>query len=160
MGSPGEAVPLYEEIHKLTREGLLRGYLPMANFDLAYAHLLSGDPAAASEAATEGLKDLEAKTEDVSGQAWVPLLTAKLELARGSRGSVDRYLEQAFSYGPLDTGAKVNLAEIYALTDQPDKALETLSEVLASGYSDPYYLHIYPAFQSLRDDPRFRRLFE
>lgn len=160
MGRAGEAIPLYEDIHELIREGRLRGYLPLASFDLAYALLQAGDPAAAREAAGEGLKDLEAKTENVSRQAWVPLLTAKLELAGGSRENVDRYLEQAFSFGPIDTGAKVYLAEIYALTDQPEKALETLSEVLESGYSDPFYLLIYPAFQSIRKDPRFRALIK
>jgi hypothetical protein len=121
---------------------------------------MSGDAAAAGAAAEAGLRDLEAKTANVSGKAWVPLLKAKLELAGGSRENVDRRLEEAFSFGPFDTGAKVYLAEIYALTDQADMALETLSEVLASGYSDPYYLHIYPAFQSIRSDPRFRALFD
>ena len=160
MGNPGEAVPLYQNIHELTREGQLRGYLPIASFDLALAFLLSGDAEAARAAAEAGLKDLEAKTENVTGQAWVPLMTAKLELAGGNGGNVDRLLKESFSHGPLDTGAKVYLAEIYALTDQPEKALETLSEVLASGYSDPYYLHIYPAFQYIRKDPRFRALFD
>jgi Flp pilus assembly protein TadD len=73
MGRAGEAVPLYKDVHKLIREDRMRGYLPLASFDLAYALLQAGDPAAAREAAVEGLKDLEAKTENVSRQAWVPL---------------------------------------------------------------------------------------
>jgi len=159
-GRAAEAVPLYTEILELTREGQWRGYLPLVSFDLAYALRISGDQNAARAVAAEGLEDLEAKTGNVSLQSWIPLLKAKLELAGGNRENVNTYIDQAFSIGNMDLGAKVYLAGIYALTDQPEKALETLSEVLESGYSDPYYLQLYPALHSLQDDPRFRRLFE
>jgi dipeptidyl aminopeptidase/acylaminoacyl peptidase len=53
-----------------------------------------------------------------------------------------------------------NLAELYALLGQNDKSIETVKKALQSGYRDPYFPQILPAFQSIRNNPQFRALFD
>jgi len=137
----------------------MQGHYPTSCFDLALALRESGDSEAAKKIAEEGIKDLKEKVGERWDAAWIPLMMAKLEMAAGKTDEVAEYLRQAHSLGFKDQGAYVYLAEVYALEGRGDEAIDTLKQVLESGYHDPYFLQIYPAFQALQNDQKFRSLF-
>jgi hypothetical protein len=80
-------------------------------------------------------------------------------------GNALRQLEQYDKaidiYTKLDaTGSppivKVNLGELYALTGQPNLALDWLEKATAAGFSNQQTLTNSPALAALKDDERFR----
>jgi len=158
-GRAAEAVPYFEEVRQLVKQERMQGYYPAACFDMALALRESGDSEAAKKIAEEGIKDLLEKVGETWEAAWVPLMMAKLEMAAGITDKVEDYIKQAHSLGLKDQGAYIYLAEVYALAGRDDEAIETLKHVLESGHNDPYFLQIYPAFQSLQNDQKFRSLF-
>ena len=52
----------------------------------------------------------------------------------------------------------VAYAMMYALTDDPDRAMKHLERAYADRHGDLLYLAVEPNFDSLRDDPRFQAL--
>ena len=158
-GRPAEAVPYFEEIHELVQQARMQGYYPGSCYNLALALRLSGEGEKAKQVARAGIDDLMEKVGDTWEMAWIPLLAAKLKIAGGEFDGIDGYVKQAKSLGLSDQGARVYLAEVYALSGKSGEAIDTLREVIESGHSDPYFLQIYPAFHSLQSDPRFQALF-
>jgi len=158
-GRAEESVPYFEEIRELVKQGRMQGHYPTSCFDLALALRESGDSETAKKVAEQGIMDLQEEVGEIWKAAWVPLMMAKLEMAAGKTEEVDKYLKQADSLGFKDQGAYVYLAEVYALAGREDEAIDTLKQVLESGYHDPYFLQIYPAFQALQNDQKFRSLF-
>lgn len=158
-GRAEEAVPYFKEIRELVKQGRMQGHYPTSCFNLALALRESGDSEAAKEIAELGIKDLKEKVGERWDAAWMPLMMAKLELAAGKTDEADDHIEQAHSLGFKDQEAYVSLAEVYALAGRGDEAVDTLKQVLESGYHDPYFLQIYPAFQALQNDRKFRSLF-
>jgi tetratricopeptide (TPR) repeat protein len=59
---------------------------------------------------------------------------------------------------PHDALAHYNLACSYALLKQPDLAIATLRNALELGYHDFRYIHQDRDLDSVRKDPRFRKL--
>ena len=59
---------------------------------------------------------------------------------------------------PNDPDIQYNLACRYALLHQPDLALETLGHAVAIGYRDFRYMIQDRDLESIRKDPRFRKL--
>ncbi len=59
---------------------------------------------------------------------------------------------------PDDALAHYNLACSYALLQQPELALGTLRKALELGYHDFRYIHQDHDLDSIRKDPRFRKL--
>lgn len=59
---------------------------------------------------------------------------------------------------PDDALAHYNLACSYALLQQPELALGTLRKALELGYTDFRYIHQDHDLDSIRKDPRFRKL--
>jgi serine/threonine protein kinase/tetratricopeptide (TPR) repeat protein len=159
-GRAEEAVPYFKEVRELVEQGRMQGHYPTSCFDLALALRESGDLEAAKEIAEQGIKNLKEEAGETWVGAWVPLMIAKLEMAAGKTDKVADYIKQAHSLGFKDQGAYVYLAEVYALAGRSDEAINTLKQVLESGYHDPYFLQIYPAFLSLQDDQKFRSLFK
>jgi serine/threonine protein kinase/Flp pilus assembly protein TadD len=158
-GRAKEAVPYFQEILELNKLGRWQGYVPLSCFNLAMALRESGDAEAAKAAAEEGKSDLLEKVGESWDQAWIPLLLAKLEITGSKESVVDEYIDQAKSLGLNDQGANIYLAEVFALTGKHQEAIALLRQVLESGHDDPFFLLIYPAFQSIRNDPDFLALF-
>ncbi len=159
-GRAAEAVPYFKEIRDLVQQGRMQDYYPNSCFHLALALKESGDIEAARKITEEGISDHLEKVGETWEAAWIPLMMAKLEILKGKKDKVDEYVNQAKSLGLNDQGAFIWLAEVYALSGKHEEAIDTLKQVLESGHSDPYFLHIYPAFQPIRNDPRFRALFD
>jgi tetratricopeptide (TPR) repeat protein len=80
-------------------------------------------------------------------------MTAKGRLQDGL--TVDKRL---VSLRPDDPTARYNLACRYALLKQPDLALATLRKALDLGYRDFRYMEEDRDLDSVRKDPRFRKL--
>lgn len=59
---------------------------------------------------------------------------------------------------PADALAHYNLACSYALLRQPDLALSTLRRALELGYHDFHYIQKDRDLDSIRKDPRFRKM--
>ncbi len=59
---------------------------------------------------------------------------------------------------PEDPDAHYNLACRYAMMLQPDLAIETLRQAVSLGYNDFRYMIQDRDLESLRKDPRFRKL--
>jgi tetratricopeptide (TPR) repeat protein len=59
---------------------------------------------------------------------------------------------------PADPTARYNLACRYALLKQPDLALVTLRKAIELGYRDFRYMEEDRDLDSIRKDPRFRKL--
>jgi tetratricopeptide (TPR) repeat protein len=80
-------------------------------------------------------------------------MTAKGRLQDGL--TVDKRL---VSLRPEDATARYNLACRYALLKQPDLALVTLRKAIELGYRDFRYMEEDRDLESIRKDPRFRKL--
>jgi tetratricopeptide (TPR) repeat protein len=80
-------------------------------------------------------------------------MTAKGRLQDGL--TVDKRL---VSLRPGDATARYNLACRYALLKQPDLALVTLRKAIELGYRDFRYMEEDRDLESIRKDPRFRKL--
>lgn len=80
-------------------------------------------------------------------------MTAKGRLQDGL--TVDKRL---VALRPEDPTARYNLACRYALLKQPDLALVTLQKAIELGYRDFRYMEEDRDLESIRKDPRFRKL--
>lgn len=80
-------------------------------------------------------------------------MTAKGRLQDGL--TVDKRL---VALRPVDATARYNLACRYALLKQPDLALVTLRKAMELGYRDFRYMEEDRDLESIRKDPRFRKL--
>jgi len=80
-------------------------------------------------------------------------MTAKGRLQDGL--TVDK---QLVALRPDDATARYNLACRYALLKQPDLALVTLRKAIELGYRDFRYMEEDRDLDSIRKDPRFRKL--
>jgi serine/threonine protein kinase/Flp pilus assembly protein TadD len=158
-GAADEAVPIYREVRELVRLGRIPGSYPKSSFDLALALRESDELEEAKRAAAQGreakLKELEGTSPNVQDL----LILGELETLSGRIDEAKKYLDKALKEPIQDPYTSMNLAEIYALLGQDECAIETLKETLDSGYSDPFFPLILPAFQSIRDNPRFIALF-
>jgi serine/threonine protein kinase/Flp pilus assembly protein TadD len=158
-GNPAEAVPYFEEVRELVRQGRMQGYYPVSCFDSALALRESGNEEAANKIAGEGIRELIKQVGETWEAAWIPLLMAKLTIMSGNEDKAREYLKQAETLGLNDQGAYIYMAEVQSLLGHHKKAVEILKQVLEAGHRDPYFLLIYPAFQPIRNEPEFRALF-
>ena len=158
-GSPKEAIPLYQKVLGLVRDGKLPGMIQKNSFDLAFAMAQAGDTEGAKKIAAEGEEAIFKKKENASLTAKDLLIAANLEILKGRTREAKEYFNRALSLGVKDPTSLLSLAEAYALFGEQSKAIETLKKSLDSGYPDFFFPLIFPAFQSIRNDPRFKALF-
>jgi hypothetical protein len=80
---------------------------------------------------------------------WPTLAARRRPSPRGSKDAYD---------GPY---LQLQLVRIYLLVGEPEKALDRLEPLLrVPFYLSPAWLKIDPTFDSVRENPRFRRLVE
>jgi len=158
-GKASEAVPFYRKCRELAKQGRMTGTYVKSNFDLSLALAESGDLEAAKQVAAEGREALLKESEGTSLDAHNLLLLGQFEAVVGRVNEAKQYLDKALKQGIKDQETSILLAELYALTGESELAIETLKKTLESGYQDPFFPLILPAFQSVRNDPRFRTLF-
>jgi eukaryotic-like serine/threonine-protein kinase len=131
----------------------------------AQTHYLRGDPAKTrvfADSARVGFEEtLRANPGDPQRQILLGLTLAYL----GRKAEAVKAGERAVALVPLSrdgyTGPyfQHQLARIYLLVGEPDKALDRLEPLLKIPYYlSPAWLRIDPTFDPLRDNPRFKRL--
>lgn len=70
------------------------------------------------------------------------------------------WAERALVIDPDDTGVRYNVACLYALEGEKERALETLQRAIEVGFANVDWIKNDPDLDSLRDDPRFQALLE
>jgi eukaryotic-like serine/threonine-protein kinase len=132
---------------------------------LAQTHALRGNVAKAREYADSARaayeQQLKVTPDDAQGHAFLGLAFAYL----GRKAAAIRQGRHAVALLPISRDAYVGpylehqLARIYLLVGEPEKALDQLEPLLKMPYYlSPGWLRIDPNFDLLRGNPRFERL--
>ena len=133
----------------------------------ATTYYLRGDRAKArvyADSARLGFEEtLKATPDDAQRRVFLGLALAYL----GRRAEAMKEGERAVALGPtardgyLGPYVQHQLARIYVVVGEPDKALDQLEPLLRTPYFlSPGWLRIDPNFEPLRKNPRFQRLVE
>lgn len=84
-----------------------------------------------------------------------------VSLCRVGRGEEGLHWgEQALAIDPEDAGIRYNVACLYALEGNKDRAFECLEDAFRAGFGNRAWLEKDPDIASLRDDPRFADLMK
>jgi tetratricopeptide (TPR) repeat protein len=132
---------------------------------LAQTYALQGNMAKARVYADSSLlarqQQLQAFPQDAQGHAFLGLALAY----RGQKAEAIREGERGVALLPISRDAYIGpylqhqLARIYLLVGEPEKALDHLEPLLKIPYVlSPGWLKIDPTFAPLRGNPRFERL--
>jgi len=115
----------------------------------------------ADSAIIAGEQDLRAAPGDAQGHAFFGLMLAYL----GRKTDAIREGQRSVALMPIGKSAEAGpyfqhqLARIYVLVGEPEKALDQLEPLLKIPYYlSPGWLKIDPTFDPLRSNPRFQRL--
>ncbi len=154
-----EAVPVYREVRELARQRRVTGTFVKCCFDLAFALAEAGEKEAAKEIAAEGREYLQKELGSASPSPQNLIILGQLEAVSGKTSEARQYLSKALNLGAKDPYTLQNLSELYALLEDKAQAIETLKKALESGFPDYFFPVILPAYQSIRNDPQFRALF-
>ena len=65
---------------------------------------------------------------------------------------------RAVDFDPQDAGVAYNVACLFAVAGERERALDLLEEAVAAGFGNREWLERDPDLQSIRDDPRFAPL--
>jgi len=76
----------------------------------------------------------------------------------GDRSSGLRWAERALEIDPHDAGVRYNVACLYSLEEQPDRAIECLEEAIRAGFGHRDWIEQDPDLDPLRNHPRFQEL--
>lgn len=70
------------------------------------------------------------------------------------------WAERALAIDPEDAGVRYNVACLYALEGEKDRAFQCLEDAFRAGFGNREWLEKDPDIASLRDDPRFAALLK
>ena len=147
--------------------------LPPAAFDnnravwaivQAQARWLRGDQASARAYADTARAEFEAQLRDTPQDPQLHVLHGLALAYRGSKAEAIREAQEGLSLSPAAARSdqmyyRHQLARIYLLSGEPEKALDELEPLLQAHYDlTPGWLRIDPNFAPLRGNPRFERL--
>ncbi len=126
---------------------------------LAQGYALKGDPAKmrnfAQQARTASEERLREHPNRHSSHAILGLALAYL----GRKEDAIREAERAVALAPQDAYNRHQLARVYILVGEPEKAIDQLEPLLKIPYVlSPGWLKIDPNFDPLRGNPRFEKL--
>jgi serine/threonine protein kinase/Flp pilus assembly protein TadD len=160
LGRPGEAVPIYRKVVDLTRQGKTGGSVEGDSLALIHALKSSGDIEAAKKLASEVRESVNKRTASAPLKIEDLFVLGETEALIGRPSEASRYLRQILDKKPKDPDTLMGIAEFYALLSQDEPAISTLKKSLEAGYRDYFFPIILPAFQSIRDRPKFRAIFQ
>ncbi|MGD2217389.1 MAG: tetratricopeptide repeat protein [Gemmatimonadales bacterium] len=70
------------------------------------------------------------------------------------------WAEQALAIDPEDAGVRYNVACLYALEGEVDRAMDCLEDAIRVGFGNRGWIEQDPDLASIREHPRFQRLLE
>ena len=148
--------------------------LPASAFDddrgawaltLAQAQALRGDPEGSRRFAEEAVKAYEAQVRDTPGNTQLNTLLAVSYAYAGRKDEAIREGLKGVELAPVSKDASTGaynltqLARVYTLVGEPDKAIDVLERLLKMpSNNSPAWLTINPYFEPLRKNPRFQKL--
>lgn len=68
------------------------------------------------------------------------------------------WAERALKLDPADAGVRYNVACLFALEDEPDRAIDCLEQAIAAGFGNREWIRQDPDLASLKGHPRFANL--
>ncbi len=115
----------------------------------------SGDAEAAYRRALEvARKHLELNPDDPRAATMCAVSLCRLDEAEEGL----RWAERALEIDPEDAGVRYNVACLYAVDEQVDRAITCLEEAIEQGFWRRDWIERDPDLDSLRDDPRFQAI--
>ena len=129
-----------------------------AAFFAAQALQALGDASAAREAYAAA-SEVTARHMDLNPDDPRAATSRAVALQRiGRRDEALRWAEQALLLDPRDAGVRYNVACLYAVAGEPERALRELEIALGAGFTNTAWIEKDPDLESVREDPRFREL--
>jgi adenylate cyclase len=129
-----------------------------AAFFGAQALEASGDHAEARTTYAAALGLVEAHMDLNPDDSRAATIRAVALIRTGQPDQGLRWAEQALALEPLDAGVRYNVACLYALEGQAERALDHLDEVVRRGFRNREWMERDPDLASLRQAPRFQAL--
>jgi adenylate cyclase len=131
-----------------------------ARFFAAQSYEVLGDEERALEAYGRALDVARRHLELYPDDPRAATMRAVASCRVGERQEGMHWAERALEIDPEDAGVRYNVACLYALEGECDRAIATLEECIRLGFGNVEWIGQDPDMASLRDDPRFRRLIE
>ncbi len=78
----------------------------------------------------------------------------------GQKAEGLEWAERALAVDPDDAGVRYNVACLYALEGEPEKAITCLEEAFRRGFGNKEWITRDPDLESIRNDPRFQALID
>jgi TolB-like protein len=132
---------------------------------LGRAYALAGDREAAARSFEAARRILERSMREKRDEPRVLMALAMAEAGLGREHDAILHAERAVALYPLSRDALLgavrlqDLAQVYAAAGQRTKALDIIERLLSiPSELTPHYLALDPAWDLLREEPRFKRL--
>ena len=109
---------------------------------------------ARKDAVERAQRHLEANPEDA--RSWYLGAISLLDLGERPKGL--EWAQRALELNPLDSNVLYNVASVYALADEPAKAIDLLERTIAQGFIAASWLEQDSDFDRLRGYPRYEAL--
>ncbi len=159
-GKAVEAVPCYRRVHELGPKGGMTGSPGRTALDLAMALRDAGNSEESRRIAAEGLAATQKDPRNAKPDAQWLFLLGGLNAMSGKTDEARVYLNKASAAAEEDPYTLISKAELHMLLGQGEPAVAALKRALDSGYPDPFFPVIMPAFNAIRKNPEFRALFK
>lgn len=142
----------YSEAIGQTRESL------ELNPHFHLAHTVAGASLQEQRSYRGAATELEAALRENPEDADTVAHLAAVRLATGDRPAALRLLDRLEHWPPPAPAPWYELGYVYSVLGDRDRAFDALEQALAARSSDMPFLHADPAFEILRNEPRFRAL--
>ena len=110
------------------------------------------------EACRRGLERIEQSLKVKPNDARALYLGAGAQLKLNNRELSAAWAQRALDVDPEESTTLYNIACVYSLMGERDRALEVLEKVVKKGFGSKDWFENDPDFASLREEPRFRQI--
>ncbi|MDT8437099.1 MAG: tetratricopeptide repeat protein [Gemmatimonadota bacterium] len=148
-----EAAALLEEAARVREDHA-------AAFFGAQAREAAGDPDAARAGYARALAVVERHMELFPDDARAATMRAVASCRLGDLEEGIRWAEAAVAIDPADASVRYNVACLFALEGETERALDSLEEAFACGFGNVEWIRRDPDLTPLRDHPRFQALID
>jgi serine/threonine protein kinase/tetratricopeptide (TPR) repeat protein len=151
QGKYAEAARLFDQAFKVREDY-------QAKFFAAQSYAALGRESEADAAYRQALQAVERHFDLNPDDARAATMRAVASCRLGDRAGGFHWADRALAIDPEDAGVRYNVACLYALEGETDKAITCLEEALRTGFGRPEWIARDPDLESLRGHPRFETL--